>query len=51
MDADTLTIVIGILLAISEGIALIPVLKSNSVFQLIFFILKAVATAIKKKEV
>lgn len=51
MDQETITIVIGVLLALSEGMALIPGLKSNSVFQLIFFILKAIAKAIKEKEV
>lgn len=51
MDIDQLTWITAALLAVSEGLALIPGLKSNSVFQLIYFILKAVAAAIKKKEV
>ena len=51
MEMDQITWIVTALLALSEGVALIPGLKSNSVFQLIYFILKAVATAIKKKEV
>lgn len=51
MEMDQLTWIVAALLALSEGVALIPGLKSNSVFQLIYFILKAVATAVKKKEV
>lgn len=51
MDQETLTIVIGVLLALSEGVALIPGLKSNSIFQLVFFILRAIAKGIKEKEV
>ena len=51
MDLDQLTWIVAALLAVSEGVALIPGLKSNSVFQLIYFIIKAIATAIKKKEV
>ncbi len=51
MELDQMTWIIAALLALSEGVALIPGLKSNSIFQLIYFILKAIATAIKKKEV
>jgi hypothetical protein len=51
MDNETLTLVIASLLAGSELLAIIPGLKSNSVFQLIFFIIKAIAKAIKEKEV
>ena len=51
MDMSTITGIIIALLAISEGLALIPGLKSNSVFQIIFFILKAIANGIKTKEV
>lgn len=51
MDLDQMTWIIAALLALSEGVALIPGLKSNSVFQLIYFILKALAKAIKEKEV
>lgn len=44
MDNVTLTItILGGLLALSEAIADIPFLKSNSVFQLVRNILKAIA--------
>jgi len=49
-----LTMIIGIvtaLLAISEGLTLIPGVKSNGIFQIIYFILKAVVNGIKTKEV
>jgi len=51
MDINTLTIIAGSLAAISEAIALIPGMKSNSIFQLIFFIIKAVVSGIQEKEV
>lgn len=51
MDITTIIGIITALLAVSEGIALIPGMKSNSIFQLIFFILKAVVSGIKTKEV
>lgn len=51
MDVNTLTIIIAALAAVSEGIALIPGMKSNSIFQLIFFVIKAVINGIKNKEV
>lgn len=35
-----ITVVLGILLAVSEGLALLPFLKSNSILQLIINILK-----------
>lgn len=49
-----LTTIIGIgtaALAVSEGLALIPGIKSNSVFQMIFFILKAIVNGFRQKEV
>ena len=36
-------VVLGVLLAISEGLALIPGIKSNSIFQLIYNALKSFA--------
>ena len=51
MEANTGTIVIGVIVAISEGVALIPGMKSNSIFQLIYFVIKAVVCGIKDKEV
>lgn len=38
-------------LAISEGLALIPGMKSNSIFQLVYYILNAIVRGIKDKEV
>ena len=51
MDAATITGILIAALAVSEGLSLIPGLKSNSIFQMIFFILKAVVNGIKTKEV
>jgi hypothetical protein len=41
MDPVTLSIVLGSLLAVSEGLALIPSLKSNSILELIVNTLKS----------
>jgi hypothetical protein len=38
-----LALAFGVLFAISEGLALIPAVQSNSVFQMIFSILKKLA--------
>lgn len=35
-------LILGILLALSEGLALIPVVKANSIFQLIVNIIKTI---------
>ncbi len=51
MDITTIIGIITALLAVSEGLALIPGLKSNSVFQIVYFILKAITNGIKSKEV
>jgi hypothetical protein len=40
MDPMTLSIVLGAALAVSEGLALIPGIKANSIFQLIYNFLK-----------
>jgi len=48
---ETIIGIIAALLAVSEGLALIPGLKSNSVFQIVFFILKAITNGIRTKEV
>lgn len=52
MEGNTMEIilvVLGVLLAISEGLALIPGLASNSVFQLVINIIKKLAEALKPK--
>lgn len=51
MDMTTIVGILAAMLAVSEGLALIPGLKSNSVFQIIYFVLKAVTNGIKTKEV
>jgi hypothetical protein len=51
VDISTITGIILAALAVSEGLALIPGMKSNSIFQIIYFILKAVVNGIKTKEV
>lgn len=48
MDAITISIIIGALLAVSEALSLIPGVKANGVFQMLWRILKAVAG--EKKE-
>jgi hypothetical protein len=41
MDAHTITVILAIALAISEGLALIPGVQANSIFQLVVNALKA----------
>lgn len=48
MDAEKVALILGVLLAISEGLALIPALKANSVLQLVVNVLKALAGIIVK---
>jgi hypothetical protein len=43
MDQGNLVIILAALLAISEGLALIPALKANSVLTLVINILKMLA--------
>ena len=49
-EQSTLLIILGSLLAISEGLALIPFFKSNSVFQFVFGLLKKVKDLFVKKD-
>ena len=51
MEIMTIVGIITALLTISEGLALIPGLKSNSIFQAIYLVLKAITNGIKTKEV
>jgi len=51
MDFGLIGSIAVALLAISEGIALIPGLKSNSIFQIIYFILKAIVNGVRTDEV
>jgi hypothetical protein len=43
MDTTTLLIIVSAALAISEALSLIPAIKSNGIFQLIYNLLKALA--------
>ena len=43
MNPQTLAIIFGVAFGVSEAVALIPQVKANSVFQLVFNILKALA--------
>lgn len=43
MSQANLLIVFGVLFGISEALAMIPAIKSNSVFELIFGLLKKLA--------
>jgi len=43
LEISTLTIIIAALLAVSEALALIPALKDNSIFQLIWSIIRRLA--------
>lgn len=51
MDITTVVAVVSALLAISEGLALIPGVKSNSIFQMIYFTLRAIVKGVQAKEV
>ena len=48
MDDTTILIIVSAALAISEGLSLIPGLKSNGIFQLVYNILKFIAGKGKK---
>lgn len=43
MDMSKVALIMSVLFAVSEALALIPSIQSNSVFQLIFNILKSLA--------
>ena len=44
MDPQTITIILGALLAMSEALSLIPTVKSNGIFQAIFNVIKTLTT-------
>lgn len=48
MDTVTLSIIVGALLAVSEALSLIPAVRANGIFQVLWRILKAVAGAKEK---
>lgn len=49
MDALTISIIVGALLAVSEALSLIPSVRSNGIFQVLWNVLKIVAGT-KEKE-
>lgn len=49
MTNETIALILGALLATSEALALIPVVKSNSIFQLVFNVIKRGVELFKKK--
>jgi hypothetical protein len=48
MDATIIIAIISAALAISEALSLIPSIKSNGIFQLIYNTLKFMVSAVKK---
>lgn len=44
MSQQTIMIILGVLLALSEGLALIPGVQSNSIFQLVYGLLKKIVS-------
>lgn len=51
MDITTIVVYLGIAVAISEALSVIPGVQANGIFQLCYKILKAVYNGIKNKEV
>lgn len=51
MEIKDVLAIVAAGLAVSEGLTLIPAIKSNGIFQFIYFILKAIYNGIKSKEV
>lgn len=50
MDVGTLSIIVAALLAVSEALSLIPVVRANGIFQVAWRMLKAVAGDKKRGE-
>ena len=50
MDIGTITVIVAAALAISEALALIPGVESNSIFQMVWRILKLLAGEKKDTE-
>ena len=48
MEPTTIIIIVSAALAVSEALSMIPGIKSNGIFQLVFNILKFIAGAGKK---
>lgn len=43
MSSDLLMMIFGVLFGMSEALSLIPIVKSNGIFQMIFNVLKSLA--------
>lgn len=43
LDGNTIAMIFGVLFGVSEALALIPAVKSNGIFQLIFKVLGTLA--------
>jgi len=50
MDALTISIIVGALLAMSEALSLIPAVKANGIFQVLWRMLKGIAGAKNNKK-
>jgi hypothetical protein len=50
MEINTIMAIVSAMLAISEGLSLIPRFKSNGVFQIVVNVLKWLTTKPKKKK-
>jgi len=50
VELNTITIIIGALLAVSEALSLIPQVKANGLFQVLWRILKMIAGEKKEED-
>jgi len=50
VDPITISIIIGAALAVSEALSLIPGVKANGIFQVVWRVLKIIAGAKEKEE-
>ena len=50
MEVKTIAVILAALLAVSEAIALIPAIRANSIFQMIWNLLKVLAGKKNKEE-
>ena len=50
MDINTIMIIVSALLAVSEGLSLIPRVRSNGVFQMVVNVLRWIGTKPKANE-
>lgn len=50
MELSTISIIIGVLLAISEALSMIPAVRSNGIFQMLWNVLKIMAGTKEKED-